>query len=374
MLSAEEMNVQQVLLEPRVPEQRLPWLTNPALLAAEREKLTIFAEDPRSQTRCEVPLAAARAFFPLVDKIVSGCCDQKHCLIIDIEGAEDVLKPLQEIILKGSSNITLKENSIIRNVCESMKMNNNAGARLTLVRRNIELRTKNLKRKNIDQSTPIKAEKRSLVANVSLEDQKIIAMATKICKAAASKSCLTEQPTAGSRQDSLSMSPTLQSSSNQSGPQQQETMGDTVCHHCGAAFPSLGSFTKHKKTCIKSSGEEKGVEYDDNENSDEHEGRDGRYEVSKITSKRQNQINGETEYRAHWKQGDVKGAEEALKEFKKLESSAQKISNSDVNVRMNYFSSGFISLSRPEVYANCKDSFHSYKMIKDLPSTNDSNV
>ena len=108
MVSAEEMNVQQVLLEPRVPEQRLPWLTNPALLAAEREKLTIFAEGPRSQTRCEVPLAAARAFFPLVDKIVSGFYGQKHCLIIDIEGAEDVLKPLQEIILKGSSNIKIR--------------------------------------------------------------------------------------------------------------------------------------------------------------------------------------------------------------------------------------------------------------------------
>ena len=179
MLSTEETNVQQVLLEPRVPEQRLPWLTNPALLEAEREKLTIFAGGPRRKSRCEVPLAAARAFFPLVDKIVSGCCGQQHCLIIDIEGAENVLNPLKEIVTKGSSSITLKENLIIRNVCEIMKMNNNAEARLTLVGRNIELRTKNLKSNDVGQSTPIGAKKRGLIENLqskntSLEDQKII--------------------------------------------------------------------------------------------------------------------------------------------------------------------------------------------------------
>ena len=150
-----------------------------------------------------------------------------------------------------------------------------------------------------------------------------------------------------------------------------------------------------------------------------------------------------------WFSGDVTweprkhliGAEEALKEFKKLENSAQEITNSDV--RMNYFkclkrckkngcanigfstygglkqhenkvhgksigakgernekkakceicgqgfksedhkkvhkdrihnglvyvcklrSCGFISLNRPDAYAHCKDSVHSFEMIKD---------
>jgi len=331
------MEAQQELLlvEPRTPEERTPWLTDPALLAAAGEKVTISARG----RRCEVPLAAARAFSHLVDKIVSGLDGKKHCIIIDVEGAEQVLKPLQELITKGSCNINMQENSKIRNVCDVMKMKNNAVAlSLSLDKRRIEKRigTKNSIKSDIletEKSTfpPTMAKKRSLIENLepkksSPEDQKILAMAANICRSAAISSRPIEQPAADSMKGSLS--PAMQSStaSNGSGRNQQG---------------------KLKRACTKSADidEKGGVEDHDNEDSDENEGLDERYEVARITRKRENPASGETEYRVQWKLGDVTwegqenltGAEGAIEDFEKLERNG--IVNSKVDARLEFFKS-----------------------------------
>ena len=283
-----------LLVEPRTPEERTPWLTDPALLAAAGEKVTIAARG----RRCEVPLPAARAFSLLVDRIVSGLDGKKHCIIIDVEGAEQVLKPLQELITKGSCIINRQENSKIRNVCDVMKMKNNAVAlSLSLDKRRIEKKigTKNSNRTDILETEkgtfpPTMAKKRSLVENLeakksSPEDQKILAMAANICRSAANNSRPIEQPAADSMKGSLS--PVLQSSttaSNGSGRHQQ------------GKLKRAGT----KSTDIDERG---GVEDHDNDDSDENEGLDERYEVARITRKRENPASGETEYRVLWKLG-----------------------------------------------------------------------